>query len=123
MAIVRVFPLNGVADVLTGALEEQLRGSIRKISIKSALTPDVVIDAPFVRRPGRGEPAPPGGVSTKDKILAFAQPAVIVETPQGTLTMAPWGIPQKTYYQVGALAGAAVLGLAAYGAWALLTKK
>lgn len=117
-----------MSDILDTALnfgEDALRGSIKRITVRSRLNDNWTVNMPFAK----GPPPAPGtrsksGAITPSAVLKFVQPAVYVEHPAGTLTWAPYGEPASADLYEWGIAGAALVGgLAAYGAWCFLFRK
>lgn len=118
--------LQGTAsDLARGVLsdvERTLRSSISRVTLKSRLMKDVVMNQPLAKGdPGTAKP--PAGPGVREKVMQFVQPAVIVDSVGGQVVWAPYGLPSKEYGQTVMLVGAGFAFLAAYGAYHLLFGK
>ncbi len=96
------------------ALVDQLaRGAIQSVTVRSTLTPDVVID-PFSPDPTERQASvtDPSGL-----VLSFLRPAVYVQTPAGVVPIEPYGSPSSTFAPLALAIGAALTAGVLYFAW------
>ena len=89
------------------------RSAIQSVTVRSTLTPDVVID-PFSQDPGdrQASVTDPSGL-----VLSFLRPAVYIQTPAGVVPIEPYGSPDSTLAPVALAIGAALVAGVLYLAW------
>lgn len=110
-------PLNRFARAATATAKavynQDLTQAVHRVRIRSQWTPEVVYDLT----------APPGSAAAKQgdpvakTLMSLVRPSIGVEGPAGTFYMEPDGPPRYNLFPVVVVAGAAVLGFAAYGLW------
>jgi len=96
-------------DIMPAKLSSALPAKLVTVSIRSQLTPTLVVDPS-----SRGDQG--SGNAFGDAIMSLIRPAIYVDTPAGRVTAAPWGEPTRNYLPALIVAGGigvfAVLGFA-----------
>jgi hypothetical protein len=118
--------MGDLTDSIKSFVSSGAGGAVRRVTIRSNLSPDISLDPREAAGPGgmvaAGKDAPPvagvrrrGGFS--EAIMAFAKPEIEVETPIGVVRVAPWGQPTTNLFWPVVIIGAAgitALGILAY---------
>ena len=104
---------SSVMSSLSSGVRSTAMASIRGVTLRSNLSPDVALSSPLeVAGPAGGGVRRRGGFS--EALLAFAKPEIEIETLAGRVTVAPWGPPTMNLFWplvVLGVAGAISLGI------------
>lgn len=98
-------------------------GAVKRVTIRSNLSPDITLDPREAAGPTGSVPGAPPGTGFRrrggfsEALLAFAKPEIEVETPVGIVRVAPWGPPTTNLFWpvviLGTM-GTVALGILAY---------
>jgi hypothetical protein len=88
-------------DSIMGALGQVARRSIRRVTFRSAVSPEIELD------PNQEGPRSSGQGGGGEAFLRFAKPAWYLDIGGSVVKLAPWGEPTTNYFPL--LAGAAVV--------------
>ena len=107
-----VYGLGSTATDFTAGLRTAAMGSVRGVTLRSNLSPEVRLTNPLeVAGPSGGGVRRRGGVS--EALLAIMKPEVEIDTAAGMLRIAPWGQPtMNLFWPIVILGAASVISLA-----------
>lgn len=120
--------MSSTASTYLAALQSSLaRNAIRRVTIRSAVSPDVVLEGSEIFGPGTlvnpqtgaiaapgepGVPIPARAFELGEALLRFSKPEFMIETPTGMIHVAPYGqATVNLFWPILLIGGASVAAL------------